>query len=55
MTLRFLGVFRSDRVAEIGLSKWLALTPHELVRAHLHLDESVLAKIPVRETPVVPI
>jgi oxalate decarboxylase len=54
-TLRFLGVFRSDRVAELGLSKWLALTPHELVRAHLHLDESVLANIPVRETPVVPI
>jgi oxalate decarboxylase len=54
-TLRFLGVFRSDRVQELGLSKLLALTPHELVRAHLHIDESVLAKIPVRETPIVPV
>ena len=54
-TLRFLGAFRSDRVVEMGLSKWLALTPHELVRAHLHLDESVLAKIPVRHTPIVPV
>jgi oxalate decarboxylase len=54
-TLRFLGVFRSDRVEELGLSKLLALTPHELVRAHLHIDESVLAKIPVRETPIVPL
>jgi len=54
-TLRFLGVFRSDRVEELGLSKLLALTPHELVRAHLHIDESVLAKIPVRETPIVPV
>ena len=54
-TLRFLGAFRSDRVVEASLSKWLALTPHELVRAHLHIDESVLAKIPVRETPIVPI
>ncbi len=54
-TLRFLGVFRSDRVQELGLSKLLALTPHELVRAHLHIDESLLAKIPVRETPIVPL
>src|SRR5215831_3023365 len=54
-TLRFLGVFRSDHVEEASLSKLLALTPHELVRAHLHIDESILAKIPVRETPVVPI
>jgi oxalate decarboxylase len=31
----------------------LAFTPHELVRAHLNIDESVLAKIPPRKTPVV--
>jgi oxalate decarboxylase len=54
-TLRFLGAFRSDRVVEAALSKWLALTPHELVRAHLHIDESLLAKIPVRHTPIVPV
>jgi oxalate decarboxylase len=54
-TLRFLGAFRSDRVVEASLSKWLALTPHELVRAHLHIEESVLAKIPVRHTPIVPV
>lgn len=54
-TLRFLGAFRSDRVEEASLSKWLALTPHELVRAHLHIDEWVLAKIPVRHTPIVPV
>ena len=54
-TLRFLGAFRSDRVVEASLSKWLALTPHELVRAHLHIDESVLAGIPVRHTPIVPV
>jgi oxalate decarboxylase len=53
--LRFLGAFRSDRVVEASLSKWLALTPHELVRAHLHIDESVLAKIPVLHTPIVPV
>src|SRR5215469_10513041 len=54
-TLRFLGAFRSDRVVEASLSKWLALTPHELVRAHLNIDEAMLAKIPLRHTPIVPV
>ncbi|HEY4832483.1 MAG TPA: oxalate decarboxylase family bicupin [Waddliaceae bacterium] len=53
-TLRFLEIFRSDHFAEISLSKWLALTPHELVRGHLKIDESVLANIPKHKTPVVP-
>jgi len=53
-TLRFLEIFRSDRFADISLAKWLAFTPHELVRAHLHIDESVLAVIPPQKTPVVP-
>lgn len=54
-TLRFLEIFRSDRFADISLAKWLAFTPHALVRAHLNIDESVLAKIPKEKTPVVPI
>lgn len=53
-TLRFLEIFRSDHFAEISLSKWLTLTPHELVRAHLNIDESLLAKIPMHKTPVIP-
>lgn len=53
-TLRFLEVFRSNCYADISLSKWLAFTPHELVRAHLNIDESVLAQIPPYKTPVVP-
>jgi oxalate decarboxylase len=52
-TLRFLEIFRSDHFADVSLRQWLALTPHELVRAHLNIDESVLAKIPRRKTPVV--
>ncbi|MDB6125604.1 MAG: oxalate decarboxylase [Pedosphaera sp.] len=44
-TLRFLEVFRSDHYADVSLSQWLGFTPHELVRAHLNIDESVLAKI----------
>lgn len=53
-TLRFLEMFRSDHYADVSLAQWLALTPHELVRAHLKIDESVLAKIPMGKTPVVP-
>ncbi len=53
-TLRFLEIFRSDHYADISLSKWLAFTPHELVRAHLGIEESLLAKIPKQATPVVP-
>jgi oxalate decarboxylase len=52
-TLRFLELFRSDYYADVALSQWLAFTPHELVRAHLNIDESVLTKIPVSKTPVV--
>jgi oxalate decarboxylase len=53
-TLRFLEIFRSSSFADISLAQWLAFTPRELVRAHLKIDESVLAKVPTRKTPVVP-
>ena len=50
---RFLEIFRSDSFADVSLPQWLAFTPHELVRAHLNIDESVLAKVPTSKTPVV--
>ena len=53
-TLRFLELFRSSYFADVSLAKWLAFTPHELVRAHLNIDESVLKKIPGAKTPIVP-
>jgi oxalate decarboxylase len=52
-TLRFLEIFRSDHYADVSLAQWLAFTPHTLVKAHLGIDESVLAKIPFQKTPVV--
>src|SRR4051812_25951088 len=36
-TLRFLELFRSDRFADVSLNQWMALTPPELVQAHLNL------------------
>ncbi len=52
--LRFLELFKSDYFADVSLAHWLAFTPHELVRAHLNIDESVLEKISKNKRPVVP-
>jgi oxalate decarboxylase len=52
-TLRFLEMFKAPKFEDVPLAQWLAYTPHELVRAHLHIDESVLAKIPPHKTPIV--
>ncbi len=38
-------MFRSDRFADVSLNQWLALTPPELVQAHLNLDQSTTAAI----------
>src|ERR671920_154532 len=43
--LRFLELFRSDRFADVSLSQWMALTPRELVRAHLNLDAQTMAAV----------
>jgi oxalate decarboxylase len=43
--LRFLEMFRSDRYADVSLTQWLALTPPELVQAHLHLSDRVMATL----------
>ncbi|KAG1876266.1 putative oxalate decarboxylase/oxidase [Suillus subluteus] len=41
-TLLFLEIFRSALFQDISLTQWLALTPHELVRAHLGLSYEVI-------------
>jgi oxalate decarboxylase len=43
--LRFLEMFRSDRFADVSLNQWMALTPPELVQAHLNLDEKTMAAL----------
>jgi oxalate decarboxylase len=52
-TLRFLEIFRSDYYADVSLAQWLKNTPHALVKAHLGIDESVLANIPDQKPLVV--
>ena len=50
--LRFLEMFRSDRFADVSLTQWMALTPPELVQAHLNLDRHLTESLP-KDKPVV--
>jgi oxalate decarboxylase len=52
-TLRFLEMFRSDRYSDVSLEQWMALTPPELVSAHLNIDRSTIAALPKRKQVVV--
>ena len=52
--LRFLEVFNSSYYADVSLSQWLALTPPELVQAHLKLDQQTSAAFRKEKVPVVP-
>ena len=49
--LRFLEVFKSSYYADVSLNQWLALTPPELVKAHLNLDPQALAGPAQGEVP----
>jgi oxalate decarboxylase len=51
--LRFLELFRAERFADVSLAQWMALTPHELLQAHLGLDPALLATIRTEKLPVV--
>jgi oxalate decarboxylase len=52
--LRFLEMFKSSYYADVSLNQWLALTPPELVKAHLNLDTETLAALHEEKYPVVP-
>jgi oxalate decarboxylase len=52
-TLRFLEMFKSDHFADVSLNQWLALTPPELVQAHLHLNQKAMGALQKEKRPVV--
>src|SRR5215207_1695135 len=52
--LRFLEMFKSSYYADVSLDTWMALTPPELVQAHLNLDPQVMQALRKKEAPVVP-
>jgi oxalate decarboxylase len=41
-TLRFLEMFKSDHFADVSLNQWMALTPPELLKEHLPLDDEFI-------------
>jgi oxalate decarboxylase len=45
-TLTFLAAFRSDHYADVSLAQWMGVLPPELVKAHLNLDDDVIAGLP---------
>jgi oxalate decarboxylase len=52
--LRFLEMFKSSYYADVSLNQWMALTPPELVEAHLNLDKQVMAALRKEKIPIVP-
>jgi oxalate decarboxylase len=53
-TLRFLEMFRSNRFADVSLNQWLALTPPELVQAHLNVDQQTMGALSAhKDKPIV--
>jgi oxalate decarboxylase len=54
-TLRFLEMFKSSYYADLSLNQWLALTPPDLVQAHLHVDPQTVQVFRDKKSPVVPV
>jgi oxalate decarboxylase len=52
--LRFLEMFKSSYYADLSLDQWMALTPPELVEAHLRLDKATMDALRKEKTPIVP-
>jgi oxalate decarboxylase len=52
--LRFLEMFKSSYYADVSLDQWMALTPPELVQAHLRLDAQTIDALRKQKKPVVP-
>ncbi|KAF9230834.1 putative oxalate decarboxylase/oxidase [Melanogaster broomeanus] len=44
-TLKFLEIFQTDVYQDVSLAQWLALTPPELVKAHLGLSDETIAAL----------
>ncbi|CAE6376402.1 oxalate decarboxylase [Rhizoctonia solani] len=44
-TLKFLEIFNSDIYEDISLNQWLALTPPDMVKAHLQLSDDTISKL----------
>ncbi|KAF8602748.1 putative oxalate decarboxylase/oxidase [Ceratobasidium sp. AG-I] len=44
-TMKYLEIFNTDVYEDISLNQWLALTPPDMVKAHLQLDDATIAQL----------
>ncbi len=51
--LRFLKLFKAPRFVDVSLAQWMALTPPELVAAHLNIDRAGIETLRKDKQPVV--
>jgi oxalate decarboxylase len=51
--LCFLEIFRSPHFQDVSLNQWMALTPPELVQAHLNLNRTVIGALRKEKWPVI--
>ena len=54
-TLRFLEMFKSAYYADVSLNQWLALTPPDLVKVHLDLNQEFMDALRKTKAPIVPV
>jgi len=51
--VRFLELFKASRFTDVSLAQWMALTPPDLLAAHLKIERDVLDKLRKEKQPVV--
>lgn len=52
-TVRFLEMFRYPKYEDVSLRQWLAVVPPELVKAHVHVPDALIAGLPKTKMLVV--
>ncbi|KAF1950909.1 Bicupin, oxalate decarboxylase/oxidase [Byssothecium circinans] len=50
----FLEVLRADHYSDVSVNQWLGLTPRQIVKDHLHLDDALLDTLPKVKPLIVP-
>lgn len=51
--LRYLEMFRAPRFQDFSLNQWMALTPPELVQAHLNLNKKMMGALRKEKWPII--
>ena len=51
--MRVINMFNSPHYPDVSLNQWMALTPPELVKGHLNLDDTAMNALRREFRPVV--